>query len=499
MHPRSWRISREFLFKAALVLGAVLFTFGASVIAPRFLPLVGPAIVPAILVALLGIGFLMVVPVATLPVIALVIYCLVPAKILPSEGPLGALPATTILLVVWVMRRILLDNKPLQRLTRKARADAGDGPAPAPWRAAAVISAVAFLLWAIFALVRSVEVQTSAGWLISFTCGALLPLLIANASKEAEYLRKTWIVLGAVLGVYAVVEAALRANPLWGTLYSAIGAEDSQHWSVYRAEVGFGHPLIASLFFAAAACLALGNWLTTNAKWTLLAAALSAFGLAATVSRGAILAGGIALVFCALAALFFHGEKRWNRFALVGFLGVVGLIGLSQFGALTDRNDSAEAVLSAGARDTGIWVAQQAAALTNYIGSGPGTSGITGRLFDDVVIENSGLQLLISVGIPGLLFFLGIIGSAFFHALSRRAAGEASALLAYSICIAGFNAIDALRPMHLLLGVLLIITLNARTYEAGDFDRALRRPGRTGLVKTSSSLSSSAKKRLEHA
>jgi len=44
------------------------------------------------------------------------------------------------------------------------------------------------------------------------------------------------------------------------------------------------------------------------------------------------------------------------------------------------------------------------------------------------------------------------------------------------VCIAGFNAIDALRPMHLLLGCLLILALNpTRANAAPPLEPAVRR------------------------
>ncbi|TFD56425.1 hypothetical protein E3T41_14545 [Cryobacterium sp. Hh38] len=159
-------------------------------------------------------------------------------------------------------------------------------------------------------------------------------------------------------------------------------------------------------------------------------------------------------------SLVLRGEKHWGKFALLAVLVAAGIVALFQFDAFTARNNSVEAELSSQARDLGVWVSLQAANLTGWIGSGPGTSGITGRLFNEVTIENSLLQLLISIGLPGVLLFLLVIGSGVAHALSQRAVGAAAALVAYTVCIAGFNAIDALRPMHLLLGCLLILTLN---------------------------------------
>lgn len=440
------------MWQAAIVLGGALAVLAASVLLPRYVTEYGFIVVPLALFAALAAAALFVVPVEMVPAIALILFALVPARVLPQDGPFGALPLTTIVLVVWMVRRWLFpaDDHGIREPEESA-----------PFRAAAVICAMLFLGWALFTLVRSSDVVTSTGWLISFTAGALLPLLIRDARREAEGIRRAWLFLGGWLGAYAAVEAVLGANPVWGALYSALGLVDSQHWSVYRAEASFGHPLFAGLFFAVACALAIGNWLTTNSRWTLTAAIFSGLGLVATVSRGALLGAAIAVAVAYAAAMVLRGEKRWSRFAALAALGAVGILALFQYDAFRARNDSTEAELSSYARDLGVWVTGEAVNLTGWIGSGPGTSGITGRLFDDVVIENSLLQLLISVGLPGLILFIGLMGWVFVHALSRRAIGPAAALLAYSVCITSFNAIDALRPMHLLLGCLFLLALHS--------------------------------------
>jgi hypothetical protein len=455
---------------AALVVVSAVVVLGASVVLPRFVTELGFIVVPLFLVAVLALGALFVVPVEVVPAVALTIFALVPPRILPQDGPLNALPLTTIVLGVWAFRRIVLgqgNGSPVGTGPSRAIAHApwpvgqpASQPAAQPFKLGAVVCGALFFLWGVLSVFRSPDLQTSLGWLISFTAGALLPLAVGPARREAEHIQRAWLVLGGWLGAYAVVEAALRTNLLWGAVYNLIGLPDGQHWAVYRAGASFGHPLLAALFFAVALSLAVGSWLTTHSHWTLAAAIFSGLGLAVTVSRGAMLAGAIAATFAYLAALFIRGEKRWSRFAAAGGLAVVGVIGITQFDAFSARDTSAEGALSTGARDLALWVALQAGHLTGWIGSGTGTSGITGRLFTDVVIENSLLQLLIGVGIPGLLLFALLVGSAFFHALSHRAVGAAAGMLAFAMCISSFNALDGIRAMHLLLGCLLILTLN---------------------------------------
>ncbi|WP_104130090.1 O-antigen ligase [Cryobacterium sp. N21] len=443
-----------------LVVLAALFVIVSSVVLPRFITTVGIILIPLTLLAFAAVVTLFLLPAHILPAVALVTFALIPARILPQDGPIGALPLTTMIIVIWALRRLL-----------PTKTDASPATPPAPFRSATRYFALLFLVWTLFTLARTTDLQASLGWMISFSAAVLLPLCIGTSTREAYWIRRTWLLLGAWLGAYAVVEGVLRFNPIWGTLFSALGLTDHQHWSVYRADASFGHPLFAALFFAVACVLAIGIWLRENSKLALAAAVFSSLGLVTTVSRGAILAAAIAIGFAYAVSLVLRGEKRWGKFALLAGLFVIAVVGLFQFDAFTARNNSVEAELSSQARDLGVWVSVQAANLTGWIGSGPGTSGITGRLFNEVTIENSLLQLLISIGLPGLALFLLMIGSAIAHALSRRAVGAAAALAAYTVCIAGFNAIDALRPMHLLLGLLLILALNpSRADAAGPLE-----------------------------
>ncbi len=432
-----------------LVVLAAVFVIVASIVLPRFVSSLGIIVIPLALLAFAALVTLFLLPVQILPAVALVTFALIPARVLPQDGPIGALPLTTMIIVIWAVRRLL-----------PVKTDAHLHTPSAPFRSATRYFALLFLVWTLFTLVRTTDLQASLGWMISFSAAVLLPLCIGTSTRESYWIRRVWLVLGGWLGAYAIIEGLLRFNPIWGTLFTALGLSDHQHWSVYRADASFGHPLFAALFFAVALALAIGIWLQESSKPALAAAVFSGLGLVATVSRGAILAAAIAVGFAYAVSLVLRGEKRWGKFALLAVLMVVAVVALFQFDAFTARNNSIEAELSSQARDLGVWVSLQAANLTGWIGSGPGTSGITGRLFNEVTIENSVLQLLISIGLPGVLLFLLMIGSAVAHALSRRAVGSAAALVAYTVCIAGFNAIDALRPMHLLLGCLLIMALN---------------------------------------
>lgn len=438
------------IWTALIILAGLGVAFLAGFVLPRYADRVGLVVIPLLLLVIVGLIAMLLIPSHALPATALVLFAVVPPRLLPQDGPLGALPITTIVLVIWAIRRIVAP---------------GDRPASQPlprsgFRIASAVLAVLFIAWSISVLVRSIDVQTSVGWLTSFSAGALLVCFVKNCRPEAELVQKTWLVLSGALGAYAVLEAALRTNPIWGTVYSVLGLTSSQHWSTYRSEASFGHPLFAALFFAVGCALGVGIWLSNGSRRVLVATAASGLGVVATVSRGALLGLVIAVAFAILVSLVLRGEKRLWRYGALAVGGSIAVLIATQFGSFAERNDSTEAGLSSQARDIGLYVAFRAAEMSGFVGSGPGTSGISGRMIYDVVIENSGLQLLISVGIPGLVLFILLVAFAIVTAWRRGAVGPAAGLVAYAIGITGFNALDALRPMHILLGCLLLMALN---------------------------------------
>ncbi|MGL4340274.1 MAG: hypothetical protein ACRCSP_07620 [Rhodoglobus sp.] len=436
-----------------LAVGAV-GVMASTVLIPRFAGTIGwPGLLTAC-AALVMLGVCLAVPVHWLPAMALVFFVIIPRAVVPSPGLLKAIPAFSIIMLIWVIRRLLMSV---------TRAESSRLVLP-PRRSLIVIvvqlSAAFFVLWALILSSASPARSTSFAWMASFVVGALIPLLVLDARREAHLVRTAWMICGGAMGGYAVIELVLGQSPLYGALYSALGVPSIQHWSVYRAEASFHHPLYAGAFLSAAAAIAIGHWLTHDRRSSLILGLLSAVGVAATVSRGSILATGIAVGLAVVAAIFTEGRRLVPRLIVVMVLAVAAVFGLLNFAALTSRTDSTEAELSEGARDLGVIIALRAAAAAQWLGSGPGTSGISARKFDDVVIENSALQLLISVGIPGLSFIALLVAALVINSLKSRDLASAAGLIAYTVSILGFNAIDAIRGMHLLVGLLFLITLN---------------------------------------
>ena len=372
------------------------FAIGAS----KYLGTFGWAVLPGMLLAAIVVVAAFAVPAHWLPAIALAAFIIIPNRITP-DGYTLRVPLWGFLVGIWVLRRLL--DRPT---AAGERANAPSRTLVLGWRVLAYAAAVGFLAWSLLSSLRSDQVDTGLAWVASMVVCVFLPLLVLDARREAQLLRSTWLIGGAVIGVYSVVELLLQSSPLYGNLYRLIGVGDVQHWVLHRAEGSFGHPLLAGTFFATAATLGIVMWLGSHRTRDLICGCIAAAGAVATVSRSSMAAMAIAIAFGLVAWVLANPNRSMGKPAFFAVLGLIAGVGVLNSTPVVARDDSLESTLSAGARGTALDVALRGAAQTNWLGSGPGTSGITGRLFDDVVIENSALQLLLSVGIPGLLLFI---------------------------------------------------------------------------------------------
>ena len=309
--------------------------------------------------------------------------------------------------------------------------------------------------------------ETSIGWTMSFIASVLLPLLVFDARREARLLAATFLVVGALVGVYLLGEMLVGFSPLYGPIEAMLGAgaEEELEFSVYRARAGFAHPLFAAAFLSIPAAMGVGMWLMSGRLLPLVAAGLSGAGVLATVSRGSLAAVAVAVAFGILFAPVFIGWKnvaRWMQ--LVVLTAVAGVVALN-FGPLVERTESMESQISADVRERALVIALRAADASGWLGTGAGTSGETGRLYDTIVIENSMLQLLMSIGAPGLLLFLLFIGALIWAAWRHRNLAVILGIIAYVVSISSFNSLDAVRSMHVVLGFLVIMAINRADHE----------------------------------
>lgn len=459
---------RQFAF---LVAGAVLATIVGAVIAA----VQGVSVVEiAALVFLIGVAtVLFVIPVHWLPAFAVLFLAFFPSRFVPSDGPFRALPPITLLLVIWAFRRLVLRQ--------------GDSPEaaglppfqPRGLRLWIYVPAAFMVLWLAYSTLTSSSTSTSISWSVSFIAAVITPMLVPDSRREGILLRQALMWSGAIMGAYAFVELGLQQSPIYGTIYELLGRGIDRDWSVYRSFASFAHPLVAAAFFTIPSMISLGEWARTGKFRYLVMSGFAMLGVFATVSRGSILALAVASGFLFVTCLFDREIRMRGR--IIGFvlLGVVGILFASTFAPLQERQDSMEAALSNGARELGLTVALKAAAVGEWLGTGPGTSGRTGRIFDDVVIENSALQLLISIGVLGLLTVIALLAGLMINALGNRDVGTPAAVVALAVSFAGFNAIDAVLYLHFLIGLLVLLSLSSFSPSSPSTDAAIRAPRRT--------------------
>ena len=403
-------------------------------------------VIPVVMVLVIGVFLI---PVHTIPAVIAAVLCVVPTRLIPNDGPFNALPPLALVMGIWVLRRVVLNQgassasrfPPLTRI----------GP-----RLAVYAVAVLLVAWLMVSIFLNVINETTVGWTLAFVVSAVLPLLVFDARREVALLRIVLVIGGAVLGVNIIIEMLLGTSPVYGLF---AGAREFE-FAVYRAQGPFSHPLFAAAFLTVPAMIGIGTWLTTGRRWMLVCGVLAAGGVLGTVSRGSIAALAVAAGVAVVVAPFFLGWRNIGRWLLFLALCVLGGILALNFGPLVERSTSIESQLSAGVRERAIAVAINAGEYSNWLGTGPATSGQTGRLFDTITIENSLLQLLISVGVPGLLLFLLFLVSLVWCAWARGDLGVGLAIIAYTVSITGFNSLDAVRSMHIVIGILALLAVH---------------------------------------
>lgn len=392
-----------------------------------------------IVVALLAVLVLSALPERWLPAIALVIWVLVPRRLTVALLNVDVVYPLMLILFVWAIRAAL---------RRRGETRARD--LARTWLSVLFLG---FVVWLLLVTVIGRAWGESLTWVGAVVVLFMAPTLLADRATS-RVLVNTWMVMTGLISVYAIVEFALSTNIVYTPLYEALGDGDVQRWSVYRSHASFGHPLYASLFLSAGLALAIGRFLEGPRKAHLVVAALALGGVITTVSRSGLLAAAAASAVVLLA-----GVVRSRRVSSVAkFVMVIvvaaALVGAFQSGALAERALSSEASSSSEAREWAITLAFEAARQTGWVGAGPGTSADTVRALNSymILVENGYLQLLVSTGVAGVVFFVvALLLSGGVGLVRQRYAGF-GALLAIAVCIAGFNGLESNPSMILLIG-----------------------------------------------
>jgi O-antigen ligase len=381
-------------------------------------------------------------PVAYLPLLALSTFCLVPVNDLPLPGVFRAASFGVVVLGVWLLRRGARPRARMSDLTRYS----------------AYLLVLCLLVTSIF----TISLSRSVVWSIAFIASVLLPALAGGfTDKESRLIITGLITLATGLSCFAIVEYAIRENPLLGHLYSEAPYPLVQHWSTYRVTTTLGHPLNNALVFAAAAVAAFAAYLETKRARLLVAFALTLVGLFLTGSRGALYLTPVVIVVVMVVYLRSH-RLRLHGFGRIVLLvaasaGIGGTLYTQTVGA---RAETGEARSSTNVRYEDVRVGIARAAHLDFLGSGPGTSNSAraenAESISDsnLVIENSYIQLLVSIGIPGVLLVIVFFGALVREGIRRQRLPAVGAFLSTALVIATYNFIEGVRPGLILLGLL---------------------------------------------
>lgn len=427
---------------------AAIATAVASVSAVTFV-LAAPGRYVLAASAAVAAGFLLMQPLRRWPAIALALFALVPVSYLPGADMTSNLSPGILVMIAWGV----------------GVAFSADFRLPAPAIYAPVALSAGWILWLNG---DSVDPQRSWFWTFSFFAGFLWVALVARSAPPGtmESLRRTWLWLGIALGAFAIVEFLLQGNPLYGDAYSK---SFTQHWSVYRATTTLGHPLAGATFFAVTFAIAFGLWVRGGEGRRLAAgAALFSFvGGVLTGSRSALLAMGVAggVVIALMIAGRSDVARGRRGVLLVGLSG--GLVAGYFSPLIQQRTSSTEGVRSALDREAASAAAHYLANIHDWLGAGPGASLSAARLSlrHAPILESAYYQLIVSVGVPGLIFITWLIAALLWATLRQRRFDATGGLVALVVMAMGFNYLESYRPGLILLGLGALLALGERDRE----------------------------------
>ena len=395
---------------------------------------------------LAGIGatiFAFACPINLLPSAVLLVFALVPKRLLPDV--LGDFHPAAIMIVVWALRVAFIRRDRTRSMLLREKSTAA--------------AAVLMVAWLAVSTIFALDKPVSLGWTMTFAICVLIPVFIPMEVKARENLLAIWRWIGAALGALGVVELATSRNVLFGYIYDVVGS-DGQHWDSYRATMTFGHPLFAGMFLACSSALAVAYWFREHSKMAVLVVLGNVGGLVSTLSRGGLLALAIAATF-GLLYLVVTTEGKRGRALLLGLAGSLGATAfLALNPAILSRFASDEASGSLTQRLRTITIATDQAQLLPLTGAGPGNSalGIGNAIVSLRYIENSSLQVLLGAGFVGVAVFVIILVLALRNAWRLRDLDGLMLLTAFAVAIGTYNAIDDQRATMAILGLVLFAT-----------------------------------------
>jgi hypothetical protein len=392
--------------------------------------------------ALVGIGVSLALPAFVLPSLSLLLWVILPTPYLAVPQLFGRYVTPSVaLLGVWALRT--LASRRSAATSRTAWCLGG-----------------ALVAWLILRLQASIEPSRSVAWTAVIVLAVVLVTIASPVAdpRTGSALLRSWTAIAVVLGCGGILEGLTHQNPL-ASHFQVNGVHIGQTWSVYRIETTVGHPLLNGLFFATTTALVVLLCVAQFSWFRLLGAGAGALALVYTASRSALLGFGLgigaALVLVVVSSPLPLGRKVVYTLALA-----VAVAGLAHAPVLEHRNRSAEAQSSSQYRQEVVSASLTEMRRLGYIGSGAGTSQ-TLRLRDgeNPALENSVLQLGVSIGLPGLVAFSAVLALVSVAALRRARFYVIAGLVAFATASAGYNVWDSNPSAFAVLGLLAVLAL----------------------------------------
>lgn len=378
-------------------------------------------------VGVVGAIVLMFMPRRLMPALALAVLVVLPVGYMDLPRLVGRyFSPAVIILAVWMIRTALGKRDALARPVR-----------------------VGTLLWipVLGALAVSVGLGLdpflSVAWVLVALVCVILPYLYGRTRRDETWAstQKAYLWIGVFVGALAVLDFVAGFNP-WSSLFSYDVTE--KVWSVFRTRTSLGHPLVTSTVATVCAMIALFG--SDKNRW-LRIAALAGSGAAVilAVSRTGVLAIAIGLALGCLVLLFGASPSKRTRritafFLMISALGFLGVVTNSPL--LDQRNESSGGVKSTDYREQSTEVALGLIDDNWLLGLGPSNSAAEFSSIFDGPLENSVFQLLLSLGVPLAALGLAAIVVIVLRVSKRGDAGVAAGIVAFSVSLSGFSAID---------------------------------------------------------
>jgi hypothetical protein len=432
-----------------LLLALILATY--AVAASSIAALAGSAAV--------GCAAIFLLPRNALPAIILWLVVLIPGPFLPIPPIFGSFftPAVVVTIIWFTRLAFAQRTTPLTQVHVRG------------W----IILLPFLALLAASALVSS-RPDVTAAWVSVFLICAVVPVVLGQICEDDIWptVRRTLAAIGLFLGILAAIEFLFGFNP-WSPFYRY----ELVTRSVFRVRTTLGHPLTTSSVatVALAACVFPGH--NRTRQWAYWICAIGAsVALILCVSRTGVMAVGFIALIGVLTTVVptandrsakSRGRSAKSRgrigsalFILV-FFGAVGFSPL-----LSSRNASTDGIGSSYYRLENLRNTMALLAQHPIRGFGPGTSHFV--YWDNFrgPLENSALQLMLSLGIPALILLAMGVFALIAIALRRGRPGVAAGIAAFAVSLIGFNAVDNGPALLAVLAPLIVCAVKPGSPDA---------------------------------